>query len=634
MTDSTLKAPEPGAARLLPASLAVLGVVYGDIGTSPIYALRACFFGAEPIELSPSNVMGVLSLITWALIFVVTIKYIVCLMRADNQGEGGILALMSLINPGSGSQSSRRYRLTVLLGIIGAALLVGDGMITPAISVLSAVEGLEMAWPSLAGMVIPTTLIILSGLFVLQSRGTGRIGTYFGPIILLWFTLLGVLGIIAIARNPAVLEALSPHFGVLFLLHNREQGFIILGAVFLAITGAEVLYADMGHFGRWPIRATWFAVVLPALLLNYFGQGAVLLQSERTVTHPFFQLAPEWLIVPLVLISTAATVIASQAVITGVFSLSYQAIRLGLCPRMTIRQTSAAHIGQIYVPAMNLLLLAGTLLIVLQFGSSDRLASAYGLAVSGAMVITTVLFCEVARQRFRINRPLLWLLLAPFLAVDLAFFGSNLLKIAEGGWLPLLIGGTIVLLLSTWNQGREILRERQGLENQLPDRDFFARLISERPARVKGTAVFFTAYRDRVPMIMLHHLQHNQVLHHQIVWLTVVTVRQPRVTLAERVDVRKLGLGFFQASINYGYMETPNIPQALAMCSTNGLETDLDQTTFYIGRQTVIASDNRVGMWYWRERLFAFLYRNALPATAFYQIPPENVVELGIQTVL
>ncbi|MGH8499380.1 MAG: KUP/HAK/KT family potassium transporter, partial [Methylococcales bacterium] len=375
-------------------------------------------------------------------------------------------------------------------------------------------------------------------------------------------------------------------------------------------------------------------VVLPALLLNYFGQGAVLLQSERTVTHPFFQSAPEWSIIPLILLATAATVIASQAVITGVFSLTYQAIQLGLCPRMTIRQTSAAHIGQIYVPAMNILLLAGTLLIVMQFRSSDRLASAYGLAVSGAMVITTVLFYQVARQRFSINRLLLWFPFAAFLAVDLAFFGSNLLKFAQGGWLPLLIGGVIVLLLNTWYQGHELLHERQELENRLQDSDFFTQLTSERPARVKGTAVFFTAYRNRVPTIMLHHLQHNQVLHHQVVWLTVVTVRQPRVTLAERIDVRKLGLGFFQVSINYGYMETPNIPQAFEMCSTSGIETDLNQTTFYIGRQTVIASDNRVGMWYWREQLFAFLYRNALPATAFYQIPPENVVELGIQTVL
>ncbi len=629
-----MNTPEPGKTRLLPASLAALGVVYGDIGTSPIYALRACFFGAEPIELSPANVMGVLSLITWALIFVVTIKYIVCLVRVDNHGEGGILALLSLINPGSGNQSSRRYPFTVFLGITGAALLVGDGMITPAISVLSAVEGLEMALPALSEMVVPAALIILSGLFVLQSQGAGRIGAYFGPIILLWFIVLAVLGISAIARNPKVLEALSPHYGALFLLHNREQGFIILGAVFLAVTGAEALYADMGHFGRWPIRATWFAVVLPALLLNYFGQGAVLLQTGRTITHPFFQLAPEWSIIPLILISTAATVIASQAVITGVFSLTYQAIQLGLCPRMAIRQTSAAHIGQIYVPAMNILLLTGTLLIVMQFGSSDRLASAYGLAVSGAMVITTVLFYQVARQRINTNRLLLWFPFAAFLAVDLAFFGSNLLKIAQGGWLPLLIGGVIVLFLSTWYQGRELLHERQQLENRVPDREFFAQLTSERPARVKGTAVFFTAYQNRVPKIMLHHLQHNQVLHHQVVWLTVVTVRQPRVTLAERIDVRKLGLGFFQVSINYGYMETPNIPQTLEMCSTSGIETDLDQTTFYIGRQTVIASDNRVGMWYWRERLFAFLYRNALPATAFYQIPPENVVELGIQTVL
>jgi KUP system potassium uptake protein len=627
-------APSPGQTRLLPTSLAALGVVYGDIGTSPLYAFRACFFGSEPIEAGHANVLGVLSLVTWTLIFVVTLKYIVYLIRVDNQGEGGILALLSLINPGDRDKPPRRYRLTVFLGLAGAALLYGDGMITPAISVLSAVEGLETVWPALSRAVVPITLIILFGLFAVQSRGTGRIGVFFGPLILLWFGVLALLGIRAIAGNPEVLAALSPHYGVLFLLHHSGQGFIILGAIFLTVTGAEALYADIGHFGRLPIRATWFAVVLPALLLNYFGQGALLLQAGPSITHPFFQLAPEWALVPLIVLSTAATAIASQAVITGVFSLTYQAVHLELCPRLTIRQTSATQIGQIYVPAMNSLLLVGTLLIVLGFGSSERLASAYGLAVSGAMVITTVLFFQVVGRKSGAKRLLMSSLIAGFLAVDLLFFGSNLLKIADGGWLPLLIGGVIFLLLSTWRQGRELLGERQRLEDRPAVRDFLNQIASENPQRVKGTAIFFTAYPDRVPLILLHHLEHNQVLHHQVVWLTVVTVRRPRVTLAERVKVRKLGLGFFQVIVHYGYMETPNIPEVVEMCRSFGIQTDSEQTIYYIGRQTAIASDNRVGMWYWREVLFAFLYRNALPATAFYQIPPEKVIELGIQTVL
>ncbi len=620
--------------RFLPTSLAALGVVYGDIGTSPLYALRACFFGSDPIELGHANVMGVLSLVTWTLIFVVTLKYVVCLIRIDNHGEGGILALLSLISPGENNKPPRRYRLAVFLGMAGAALLYGDGMITPAISVLSAVEGLETAMPALSSMVIPATLVILVGLFAVQSHGTGKIGIFFGPIILLWFSVLAILGINAIVRNPEVLAALSPHYGLLFLLHNSGHGFIILGAVFLTVTGAEALYADIGHFGRLPVRATWFGIALPGLLLNYFGQGALLLQSGRTITHPFFQLAPEWSLLPLILISTAATVIASQAMITGVFSLTYQAIQLGLCPRLMIRQTSAEKIGQIYVPAMNSLLLVGTLLIVLEFGSSERLAAAYGLAVSGAMVITTVLFFQVVSQEPGARRWLLRLLIAGFFAIDLTFFGSNLLKIADGGWLPLLIGGVILLLLTTWYQGRELLSERQQMEKRPAIPDFLAHLDSNSPARVKGTAVFFTAYLDRVPLILLHHLEHNQVLHHQVVWLTVVTARQPRVRLADRVNVRKLSLGIFQVIINYGYMETPNIPQALAMCASSGIQADPEHTSYYIGRQTAIASDNRVGMWYWREELFSFLYRNALPATAFYQIPPDKVVELGIQTVL
>ena len=609
-------------------SLSALGVVYGDIGTSPIYALRECFHGSHPFAPTPGNVLGVMSLIFWSLMIIISLKYLAFVMRADNHGEGGILALLALLAPWH--QKSLQGRVLLFVGLFGAALLYGDGAITPAISVLSAVEGLELAAPGLTPYVLPITIGVLVLLFRFQKRGTSRIGSVFGPVMLLWFATLALLGGAWIARAPQVLGAVNPAHGVNFFLHNGWRGFAVLGAVFLVVTGGEALYADMGHFGRFPIRLTWFTLVLPALLINYFGQAALMLLHPEKAQQPFFALAPEWALFPLVLLATVSTVIASQAVISGAFSLTRQAVQFDQCPHVHIVQTSPEEIGQIYIPSVNWLLMIVTIALVLGFGTSSRLAGAYGVAVTTTMVITGVLAFFVAIRTWHWHPLTAGLVLVAFLTVDLAFFGANLMKIASGGWFPLAAGAVVFILMSTWRRGREILAAhfKKGRE---PLEGFLQRIAADPPPRVPGTAVFVVEPVTGTPPQLLHHLAHNQALHRQVVLLSVHTKGVPRVTADKRLEVTPLDQGFTQVTVNYGFMQSPNIPVALRECGVFGLAVDPDTTTYYLARETLIPSLKRHGMVLWREKLFAFMTRNALPATDFYRIPPERAVELGIR---
>jgi len=610
-------------------SLSALGVVYGDIGTSPIYALRECFHGTRPFPPIESNVLGILSLIFWALMIIISVKYLVFVMRADNHGEGGILALLALLAPWHDQARMSRRRL--FIGLFGAALLYGDGVITPAISVLSAVEGLEITAPGLQPYVLPITVSVLVLLFSFQKRGTARIGTVFGPVMLLWFSTIAFLGIIWIAREPRVLAAIDPTHGVDFFIHNGWRGFVVLGAVFLVVTGGEALYADMGHFGRFPIRFAWFALVLPALLLNYFGQAALILLHPEQSNQPFFNLAPGWALYPLVGLATLATVIASQAVISGAFSLTRQAVQLGQCPHVHMIQTSQDEIGQIYIPSVNWLLMVVTISLVLGFGSSSKLAGAYGVAVATTMVITVVLTFFVAVRKWRWHPVTVGLIMALFLAVDLVFFGANMLKIEAGAWFPLAAGGIIFTLMTTWWRGREILAKRLE-ETSEPLDVFLLRIAANPPVRVPGTAVFMVKrILPATPPQLLHHLAHTQVLHEQVVFLSVVTREVPWISVGERLEVISLGRGFFQVTVNYGFMQSPNVPAALRGCESCGLKVNLDSTTFYLAHETLISSVVHPGMMLWRGKLFSFMIRNALPATDFFRIPPEKVVELGIR---
>ena len=633
--DSATPALGPGHANtpvrgraLALISLSALGVVYGDIGTSPLYALRECFGGIAPLAASRANVLGVLSLIFWSLILVVTVKYLSYVLRADNNGEGGILALMALLNPWRERGKDDRW-VVIALGVFGAALLYGDGMITPAISVLSAVEGLKVAAPGLEKAVLPLTVIILILLFAFQRRGTAAVGRVFGPIMLAWFTVLAVLGICGIVRQPSVLAAVNPLHAVRFFAANGMAGFLVLGAVFLVVTGGEALYADVGHFGTRAIRVAWFTVVLPGLLLNYFGQGALVLDRPKEVLHPFYHLAPSWATYPLVALATVATVIASQAIISGAFSLTRQAVQLGESPRLTIEQTSAEEIGQIYIPGINWALMLATIALVLGFRTSSRLAAAYGVAVVTTMVITTLLAYNVARERWGWSRFTAGLVTAGFLVVDLAFFGANLDKIVDGGWFPLVVAVVVYTLMSTWKAGQRFLAG-QLKQAERPIEELLARIAADPPVRVPGTAIFMTGRRQGTPPMILHHLKHNQVLHQRAVLLTVVTERVPRVPPTARVEVENLGQDFYRVIVHYGFMESPNIPAALRSCKRLGLEFDLEQVTFYLGRETLIPRPHW-GLPSWRERLFAFMARNAARATAFYRLPPERVVELGLQ---
>jgi len=606
-----------------------LGVVFGDIGTSPLYALRECFGGPHGVALTADNLLGVLSLICWSLLLVVSLKYLTFVLRADNDGEGGILALMALLRPVRPPEQGGQRRLILALGLFGAALLYGDGMITPAISVLSAVEGLEVATPVFRPYVLPVTVAVLIGLFAFQHRGTERVGSVFGPVVVLWLAVLAVLGVAQIASEPSVLVALSPHHAVGFFLRNGRAGFVVLAAVFLVVTGGEALYADMGHFGRRPIRAAWFGVALPCLLLNYFGQGALLLRQPDAVTSPFYHLAPRWALPPLIVLATAATIIASQAVISGAFSLSRQAVQLGYSPRLTIEHTSSDEIGQIYMPGVNWLLMVCTVLLVLAFGSSSDLAAAYGVAVTTTMVITTLLLFRVARERWKWGLAAAGAMTLLFLVVDLAFFGANILKVAHGGWFPLAVGAAIYTLMTTWRRGREILRGR--IEAQaIPLRVVLADLKADPPRRVPGTAVYMVSTGDATPSAFVHNLAHNNVLHDQVIFLTVTTEDVPYVQHSERVEIDPIAPGFYAVEARYGFMQTPNVPHVLEYLGTHGIEIELEATTYFLGREVILSSEHP-GMARWRERLFAVLSRNARRATAFFRIPPEQVFEVGTQ---
>ncbi len=617
-------ADRAGRAGLGFMTLAALGVVFGDIGTSPLYTMRVAF-GEGALPLTEPAVLGVLSLIFWSLILVVTAKYVLLMMNADNRGEGGILAISSLLH----RRVNARARVWVVtLSIIGAALFYGDGMITPAISVLSAVEGLHVATPMFEPYVVPITLGVLTGLFLLQRRGTAHVGVMFGPVILLWFLTLGLLGLVEIARDPGILRALNPAYAAAFFADHEWAGFVALGAVVLAITGAEALYADMGHFGRKPIRTAWFGLVLPALLLNYFGQGVLLLRRPEAIANPFFLLAPTELLYPLVLLATLATVIASQAVISGAFSLTRQAVQLGYLPRMTILHTSDETIGQIYVPAVNGFLFAGVLLLVIGFDRSENLAAAYGIAVIGAMAIDTALLGAVARRVWRWPAAAALVLLLFFLAIDITYLMANTLKIVEGGFVPLLIGAGIFAVMTTWRRGRQALFRKLAAEG-LSVTSFLARLPSS-ATRVRGTAVFMTGSPDSVPHALLHNLKHNKVLHERIVLMTVRTEDEPRVAPEDQLEIEQLKEGFHRIILRYGFKQAPNIPDALARCREHGLAFNMMETSFFLSREKVVPSVNP-GLSPWRERIFAGLGAMALNATEFFKIPPNRVVELGTQ---
>ena len=621
----------PRGRYLLTLSFAALGVVYGDIGTSPLYAMRECFHGPHAIAPTPENVLGVLSLIFWSLIFVISIKYLVFVMQADNRGEGGILALTSLATRMQGAARGRTWAL-IAVGLFGAALLYGDGMITPAISVLSAVEGLEVATPFFKPYVISITIAILIGLFMIQKRGTAGIGKVFGPVTLVWFVTIAALGVSQIVQHPSVLRAANPLYGVDFFVRNGWMGFFILGTVVLVITGGESLYVDLGHFGRRPIRLVWFTVVLPALLLNYFGQGALLIANPATAANPFYLLAPAPLLYPMVVLATCATVIASQAVITGAFSITRQAVQLGFLPRLTITHTSSTEIGQIYIPAVNWALMVACVLLVVGFRSSSNLAAAYGIAVITTMTITSIMFAVVARKRWGWSLPVVGALATFFLVIDLSFFGANIIKVADGGWFPLVVAALIFLLMTTWRKGRQILAEKLRA-NSIRVEDFLQDLKTKPPQRVPGTAIFMSGNPKGVPPALLHNIEHNRVLHERVIILCVKTEEVPHVPDEERIEVSKVEDKFYRVTVRYGFMDAPNIPRALEAAASEGLDYRPAETTFFLGRETLIANDHE-GMPAWRDNLFAFMSLNARRATVYFCIPPDRVIEVGSQVTL
>jgi len=627
-----LKKEEPRGRYLAGLAVAALGVVYGDIGTSPLYAMREAFHGPHGIPVTPDNVMGVLSLVFWSLLLVVTIKYHIVIIRADNKGEGGVVALMALVNGSRIARGLSPRKIMIVLGIFGAALIYADGALTPAISVMSAVEGLEVATPALSHLVVPVTLVILVGLFWFQRHGTARIGAVFGAVMVFWFATLAVLGLVHIIGRPSVLAAVSPHHAFQFVTENVGQSLIVLGAVFLVVTGGEALYADLGHFGHRAIQYAWFSVAFPALLLNYFGQGALLLSNPAAAVNPFYHMAPTWALYPLIVLATAAAIIASQAVISGSFSLTRQAVQLGYSPRLQIDHTSSREIGQIYVPAVNWGLMLLTCALVLAFGSSSNIAGAYGVALSTLMVMTTCMFYVMSREVWRWTFTKAALVAALFLAMDIPFLAANALKIQHGGWVPLAIAVALYLLMTTWKRGREILSKRM-LEKTVPLKLLLADLAAEPPIRVPGTAVFMYGSAEGTPPALIHNLAHNKVLHEKVVFLTVTTEDVPHVPPAQRVTVRRIGKGFHSVIARYGFTEDPDIREVLAACKKEQLDIPIEGTTFFLGRETVIASE-RPGMAVWREHVFAFMTRNALRATAFFKIPPNQVFEVGAQVEL
>jgi KUP system potassium uptake protein len=619
---------EHSAAKPIGMLVAAVGVVYGDIGTSPLYTLKEVFSGGYGVPVNHDGVLGILALIFWSLIWVVSIKYMMFVLRADNQGEGGIMALTALARRAAAGRAKLRT-LLVVCGLIGAALFYGDSMITPAISVLSAIEGLGLAFDGIDHWVVPLSLIVLVALFLIQSHGTARIGVLFGPIMVTWFLVLGALGVYGIVQHPEVLKAMNPVWGVRFFIVHPGMGVAILGAVVLALTGAEALYADMGHFGRKPIARAWFILVLPALVLNYFGQGALLLGDPEAARNPFYLLAPSWALIPLVGLSTMATVIASQAVISGAFSLTRQAIQLGYIPRMHIRHTSSAEQGQIYIGAVNWALMVGVVLLVLGFESSGALASAYGVAVTGTMLMTSILVSAVILLLWKWPPVLAAPILLGFLLVDGVYFAANVPKIVQGGAFPVIAGIALFILMTTWKRGKQLLVDRID-EGGLPLPIFISSIAVQPPHRVQGTAVFLTARPDAVPHALLHNLLHNQVLHEQVVLLTVVYEDIPRVPPNRRFEVDSYGEGFFRVILHFGFTDEPDVPQALKLCHLDELDFSPMRTTYFLSRETVIASKLE-GMSRWREALFAFMLQNANGNLRFFNLPLNRVIELGTQ---
>jgi KUP system potassium uptake protein len=634
-------------ASIAKLSLGALGVVYGDIGTSPLYAMKECFAPGHGVAVNALNVFGIVSLVFWSLALVVVLKYLSFVMRADNQGEGGILALLALLKPAPGRAPVRGIKVLTMLALAGAALLYGDGMITPSLSVLSAIEGLEVAkipdfhltigafeivFP-FTRLIVPLTIAVLVALFLAQRGGTARIGAVFGPAMLVWFVVIAAIAIPKIVGNPAILGAVNPKHAIVFFLTNKVHGFLVLGSVVLCITGGEALYADMGHFGKVPIRIAWYAIVYPSLILNYMGQGALLLSEPSAVSNPFYQLVSGWAVYPLVAIATFATVVASQALISGAFSLTQQAVQLGYSPRVQIVHTSGEAEGQIYIPEVNNLLMITCILLVLGFKTSSSMAAAYGIAVTGTMGVTSILFFAVARTQWGWGFARAFALTALFLVVDLGFFAANAVKIADGGWFPLVIGAGVLVMMTTWKRGRQILYDfiKSGT---LPIDVFLKDVIKRNPVRVRGTAVFMTSNPEGAPPVLLHHFKHNKVLHEQVVLLSVATMHTPEIGKSERISVlRELGSGFYQVTASYGFMQTPNVQEVLEDCAHAGLKTSRDDTSFFLGRETLLVTNKR-SMATWRKLLFVFLSKNARPANAFFRIPPNRVVELGTQIEL
>jgi KUP system potassium uptake protein len=622
-----LKRPGPQRSSLSALTLAALGIVFGDIGTSPLYAVKETFAPGHGIALDEASILGGLSTMFWALMIVVSLKYVVLIMRADNRGEGGIMALIALAASAVREQPQWRLPL-MLIGIFGAALFYGDAVLTPAISVLSAVEGLHIGTTVFDPYVVPIAVGVLLALFAIQARGTAAVGRFFGPITMLWFIAIGIAGIHGIAQAPAVLAALSPLHALSFLTGHGMASFVVLGAVVLAVTGAEALYADMGHFGKKAVRVGWFSLVAPALVLNYFGQGAVILVRPEAVANPFYLLLPSWALYPMIVLATAATVIASQAVISGAYSITRQAVQLGFLPRIHVVHTSAREMGQIYIPSVNWTLCAAVVLAVIGFGSSSRLAGAYGVAVTATMMVDTLLTFFVIRYAWRYP---LWLCLPAtgfFLVIDVAFFSATLLKIADGGWFPLAIGAVVFALMSTWRRGREHLFSRLRASS-VPLEDFLKSLFLEPPLRVPGTAIFLSATPDATPHALLHNLNHNKVLHERVVFLTVDIREEPWVPNKERVVCQKLGYGCWRVFVNYGFLDRPDVTRALKLCAGAGLDIEMMETSFFLSRELIAASAGGAGMARWRDRMFAAMARNASSVTDFFNIPTNRVIELG-----
>jgi KUP system potassium uptake protein len=613
---------------LVALTLAAVGIVYGDIGTSPLYTLKTIFATEHGLVLNAPNLLGVVSLIFWGLTVIVSLKYVTLVLRADNRGEGGIMALMALAMNSVGRLSRWHYAL-MLMGVFGATLFYGDSVITPAISVLSAVEGLEVAAPSLARFVVPLTIIVLVALYSVQRRGTAGIGRWFAPIILVWFATLAVMGIINIVKAPQILAAINPWHALLFLNNNRFIAFVALGAVVLAFTGAEALYADMGHFGKKPIRMAWFLVTFPALALNYLGQGGMLMAHPDYISNPFYQQLGAWSVYPLVILSTMAAVIASQATISGTFSMTREAIALGFLPRMRVFHTSESQIGQVYIPMVNWLQLVVVLMAVVGFGSSDNLGAAYGIAVTATMLTTTVLTFFVIRFRWKMNLALCFAATGFFLVIDMAFFSANALKFFHGGWFPLLLGGVLYIVMLTWKRGRELVFENLQ-KHAIPLEDFLESLFIAPPVRVPGTAIFLRGETDGVPHALLHNLSHNKVIHERVVFLTVFMLEEPWADPAQQVNITDLGHQCYQLNVYYGFKDEPDIPKALALCAACSLPFEMMETSFFIARQTVISTPG-AGMAPWREHLFVTMSRNARGAADYYQIPSNRVIELGTQ---